>query len=316
MKLQTTIPLHPDGPPINYDSKIVLLGSCFSDHMGRKLNYLKFDTVQNPFGIIFNPLSIFNLLDRASTHRQFVEKDVFEKDGLWHCLEVHSLCNASEKAVYIDLLNEKLQQLRVGLQQATHIVLTLGTAWVYEYTKTRLVVANCHKIPQKEFAKRLLSVEDLTEVLGKINACIKTLNPNAHRIITVSPVRHIKDGVTENARSKAHLLSGIHRVKDIDSALKYFPSYEIMMDELRDYRFYEKDLLHPNETAISIIWEKFATVWVSTATIHLQKEIASIQAGLAHRPFNANSVEHVKFQKKLQERITQLKELLPAIDFS
>ncbi len=315
MKLQTNIPLREQEHQINYRSKLVLLGSCFSQNIGEQLEYFKFQRLQNPFGIVFNPVSTEILLKRVAANNRFKETDLFEKDGLWHCLEVHSLVNAQSKPAYLDLLNSSLDELRNYMAASSHVILTFGTAWIYRYLATNEVVANCHKIPQKEFNKELLSVELISEAIEKIITHIRSVNKNAQIITTISPVRHLKDGFVENARSKAHLLSGLHKVLDEKEGLYYFPSYEVMMDELRDYRFYQSDLLHPNETAISIIWEKFKSVWISSETEPLQKEIDTIQKGLQHRPFNAKGTVHRKFQKNLQEKIEKVRTILPHIDF-
>src|SRR5690606_5222848 len=179
---------------------------------------------------------------------------------------------------------------------------------------------NCHKLPQKNFTKELLSIEEISKSIENIFSKISEINPQAIIINTVSPVRHIKDGFVENSLSKAHLFSAMHRIINRKSSIEnrqsfYFPSFEIMMDELRDYRFYAEDLLHPNKTAIEIIWQKFSEVWISSGTESLQKEIASIQNGLNHRPFNPESVEHLQFSENLRKKIVSLKNLLPHIEF-
>ncbi len=311
MKLQTTIPVSPQSNQIDYNSNVLLLGSCFAENMGGKLDYFKFPNLCNPFGIIFNPISIQRLIARAIHDEMFTDADVFSKDSLWHCFEVHSLITAGTKEDFLVLLNDKLCELKQALSSATHIIFTFGTAWVYRHNASRAIVANCHKVPQKEFSKELLSVSELTTGLAQTAAMIEKVNPSATRITSVSPVRHLKDGFVENTRSKAHLISGIHKVEGIH----YFPSYELMMDELRDYRFYEPDLLHPNATAIEIIWERFKLVWVASETAALQKEIDTIQKGLLHRPFHPESASHVAFQKKLRLKIKEITAQLPYIEF-
>ncbi|MCH9659390.1 MAG: GSCFA domain-containing protein [Bacteroidetes bacterium] len=315
MKLQTNISLLPERDQIDYESKVLLLGSCFSENIGDKLEYFKFQNLQNPFGIIFNPVSIGKLIDRALTNRLFSEEDVFESKGLYHCFEVHSLVSAPKKSNLVGLLNEHLGQLREALFQSSHIVITLGTGWVYRHKSTSTIVANCHKISQYEFEKELLSVPKISEIIKEISASILKVNAKAHCVFTVSPVRHIKDGFVENTQGKAHLLAGLHQGIATASNSGYFPSYEIVMDELRDYRFYSKDMVHPNETAIDIIWERFNEVWVAKETAELQKEIDGIQRGLQHRPFHPNSDEHQRFQLKLQEKIRILQSNMPHISF-
>lgn len=315
MKLQTSIALPPKQPSIDYASKLVLLGSCFSQNIGDKLAYFKFQQTTNPFGVIFHPVAIEKLLERAVHGAFFSEKDIFFYNEQWHCFDVHSALSRPDKQNFLDSLNTQLSVLRNSLETASHIVLTFGTAWVYKQKETASIVANCHKVPQAAFLKELLSVEQISESITNSIQYIKELNANATIIATLSPVRHLKDGFTENARSKAHLLAGIHHVVDT-AALQYFPSFEIMMDELRDYRFYDEDLIHPNNTAIRIIWEKFKEVWISSETKETQKEIALIQRGLQHRPFFPESESHKVFFEGLQKKIKVITERFPHIKFT
>ena len=312
MNLQTQIPLLPEAPQIEYASKIVLMGSCFTENMGGKLDYFQFQNVQNPFGVIFNPVSLGLLIERAVQEIPFSEKDLFEQQGLWQSFEAHSSLAGSIAEEVLENLNAQRVALKKGLVEATHIILTLGTSWVYRFKKTGAIVANCHKVPQQEFTKELLSVADIQSSLEALFSEIKKVNPSATLIFTVSPVRHLKDGFVENTQSKAHLITAIHGLQGI----KYFPAYELMMDELRDYRFYGEDMLHPNAIAIEYIWEKFREVWIDPASEKLQKEIDSLQKGLRHQPFQPDSEAHQKFQKSLQEKIETLREVLPWIRFN
>ena len=316
MKLQTQIPFSSEANQINYDSSTVLLGSCFTEHIGEKLEYYKFQNFQNPFGIIFHPLALVRLINRAIQQKMFTEEDIFEQGGNWHCLEVHSLLSHLDKTEYLRLLNDTLEKFRHHLENATHVLITLGTAWGYRYSKSDAIVANCHKIPQTEFSKELFSVAEVTASCLNMTRMISGLNEKAEIVFTVSPVRHLKDGFVENMRSKAHLISGIHSLLDTtEEGVSYFPSYEIMMDELRDYRFYTEDMLHPNRTAIDIIWDRFSQVWIDPATEAVRKEISVIQSGLAHRPFHPESASNKAFQEQLQEKIEKIQGRFPHIRF-
>ncbi len=327
MKLQTQIPLKPEENQIDYSSKILLLGSCFSENIGGKFDYYKFQNLQNPFGVIFNPLSIERLIVRAIENVSFSEKDIFQHNEIWKCFDAHSELAALDKTEFLNNLNSALKNLREALFSSTHIIFTFGTSWVYRNIESNETVANCHKLPQKNFKKELLSIEEISKSIQNISNKISEVNPNATIINTVSPVRHIKDGFAENTLSKAHLISAIHQtichpelvegqqLTTINHQLFYFPSFEIMMDELRDYRFYSEDMLHPNKTAIEIIWQKFSTVWISSETESLQKEIASIQNGLLHRPFNPTSAEHHHFFEKLEQKISSITKQFPHIQF-
>lgn len=315
MKLQTQIPLKPEANQIGYTSKVVLLGSCFAENMGAKLSYLKFQSTLNHFGILFNPVAIERLIKRVINYNYFTEEDTFFYNEQWHCFEVHSSLSNPDKVEFLSTLNIALDHFKQSLAEATHIVFTYGTAWVYREILSDVIVANCHKIPQQKFNKELLSPDDVSDVLLSIEGLIREINPTCVLINTVSPVRHIKDGIVENSRSKAHLLAGVHEVVSAKKQNYYFPSFEIMMDELRDYRFYTKDLLHPNETAIDIIWEKFSYVWIGSETLVLQKKISEIESGLQHRPFNAASQAHKKFLSNLEKKISEVIKALPWASF-
>ena len=315
MKLTTPIKLSRQNSPINYSSKVLLLGSCFAQNMGAKLEYYKFQQCTNPFGILFHPVAIEKLITRAINQNWFTSKDVFLQNEQWHCFLAHSkLSNTSEEDL-ISALNLALEKLRFSLLEASHVVFTFGTAWVYKHLEKDTIVANCHKVPQKEFVKQLLSPDDVSDVLLGIETKLRTINPTCSIINTVSPVRHIKDGLIANSRSKAHLIAGVQEIVSPEKLNYYFPSYEIMMDELRDYRYYKEDLIHPNQTAIHLIWEKFLSSWVASETFEIQKKIAVIQNGLLHIPFNENSKAHIHFKKDLETKISEIKEQLPWATF-
>ena len=315
MKLQTHIPLQPELHQINYDSQILLMGSCFAVNIGERLEFYKFQHLLNPFGIVFHPLAIEKLVTRAINEDLYTEADIIFQNEQWHCFEVHSSLSQIEKDDFIKTINNKLKQLQKYLLTASHIIFTYGTAWVYRYIETDTVVANCHKIPQKKFLKELLTVEEVSASIENSLTLIKDINPEAKFVHTISPVRHLKDGFVENSLSKARLIAGLQEIIEPRRRIYYFPAYEIMMDELRDYRFYNEDMVHPNKTAIAIIWEQFKHVWIASETEELQKEIASIQAGLSHRPFNSKSEAHQAFLKDLQQKIAQLQLRLPYINF-
>ena len=315
MKLTTPIKLSRQNSPINYSSKVLLLGSCFAQNMGAKLEYYKFQQCTNPFGILFHPAAIEKLITRAVNQIWFTSKDVFLQNEQWHCFLAHSkLSNTSEEDL-ISALNSALEKLRTSLEEASHVVFTFGTAWVYKHLEKDTIVANCHKVPQKEFVKHLLSPDDVSDVLLGIETKLRTINPTCSIINTVSPVRHITDGLIANSRSKAHLIAGVQEIVSPEKLNYYFPSYEIMMDELRDYRYYKEDLIHPNQTAIAIIWNAFTGSWICPETAALQKKIATIQSGLLHTPFNENSKAHIHFKKDLEVQISQVQKALPWATF-
>ena len=315
MKLQTKIAIPKQEPKIDYSSKVLLLGSCFSQNIAEKLDFYQFQNLSNPFGIVFNPVSIVRLLERALNTDLFTEKDIFFNNERWQCYEVHSELSQIDKNEYLAVLNEILIQFRKYLLSTSHIIITLGTAWVYILKNTGTVVANCHKVLQQEFDKRLLTVSEIEESLQKAQTLLEEHNPYTTIIYTVSPVRHVKDGIVENSQSKAYLLSAIHQINNQKSPItnvqsSYFPSFEILMDELRDYRFYEADMIHPSQASIDHIWEQFNNTWIASETLVLQKKIAAIRQGLSHRPFNKDSEGHQKFLKNLQQKISEVKKEL------
>jgi GSCFA family len=309
MNFTTKIPIPQNTHPIDYNSRIVSLGSCFAENIGEKLYYYKFQTQVNPFGIIFNPFSIEKLIERVVLQRHFTKDDIFFFNERWHCYEVHSELSHSDSEVLLRNLNQILSDTQKQLQQATHIIFTYGTSWVYRHIETNAIVANCHKVPQKQFTKELLSIDKIQKSIQNTISLIATLNPKCNFIFTVSPVRHLKDGFVENQVSKAHLIAAIYdnlKTEHLELNTDYFPSYEIMMDELRDYRFYADDMIHPSPMAIDYIWERFTATQIDANAIATMELIQTIQKGLAHRPFNPNSESHQKFEANLKEKIATL----------
>ena len=306
MNFRTNIQLKKEENQIDYASKLLLIGSCFSENISKKLAYYKFDVASNPFGILFNPKAIETLIGNSLNEKIYTEKDIFLLNERWHCFDAHSDLSAVDKNELIFNLNSAIKSTKKQLNESTHIIITLGTAWVYKFAETGFVVGNCHKVPQKKFAKELLSVEEVTASLENICTLIKDINPKATIVFTVSPVRHLKDGFVENSQSKAHLITAIHETLEVVSE-KYFPSFEIMMDDLRDYRFYNSDMIHPNETAVDYIWEHFMHVWINENAASIMKEVDTIQKGLAHKPFNPNSEQHLHFLADLQQKIENMK---------
>lgn len=321
MKLQTQIAFTRARNQISYQSQLLILGSCFAENIGTKLEYYKFQTLRNPFGILYHPLAIEKLISRAINGDTYSEKDLFFVNERWHCFEAHSDLSDPSKEALLEKLNTALRHTHQQISKSTHIIVTLGTAWVYKHLAANSVVANCHKVPQKEFSKELLSVHEIVKSLEFTIKNIQTLNQKAQLVFTVSPVRHLKDGFVENQRSKAHLISAIHTVIDATALAtnvphEYFPAYELQMDELRDYRFYEADLVHPNPIAIAYIWEKFVEVWISANTHATLEKVAAVQKGLQHRPFNQESKQHKAFIRSLENKITYLQQEYPFMEFS
>jgi GSCFA family len=316
MNFTTKVPIEKYKNPIDYKSKIISLGSCFAENMAEKFEYFKFQNSVNPFGIIFNPVSIEKLVNRIVNQIEFTEEDIFFHNNLWHCFEIHSELSNANKEDFLRNLNLILSKNFEIISNATHIIITYGTSWVYRSKTSNEIVANCHKVPQNQFDKEILSVEIIEKSIQKTINLIKKINPNCNFIFTISPVRHIKDGFVENQRSKAHLLTALHSSIFHLPTSNYFSSYEIMMDELRDYRFYADDMLHPSQSAIDYIWIKFFENYVSETQFNLMNQVCEIQRALKHRPFNPESESHLKFLSNLNLKISKIQEVLPSVKFS
>jgi len=285
MKLTTSFDIPNHTQPIAYDSKMVLLGSCFSQNIGDKLAYYGFDAMVNPFGVIFNPHSLMVLMERSLTDG-FSDIDISETFSYL----AHSDLDGVDKNETLTNLQKSGSQLKTELESASHLILTLGTAWIYEFKETGTIVANCHQQPQKLFNKRLLTIDEISQSLQHIKSLVNAVNPGVQIILTLSPVRHTKDGMVENSRSKARLHEAIQQQCENENAY-YFPAFEILMDELRDYRFYARDMIHPNATAVDYVWLRFRESVINTNTSNAIKSIEKYRKLAAHRPKNATAHE-------------------------
>lgn len=318
MQFFTKVPITTSLTPISYESQIVVMGSCFAENIGAKLDFYKFQHAANPFGIIFNTISIEKIIQRVVRKKFYTEEDIFFHNERWHCFEIHSDFSHPDSGFFLAKLNETLALMREKLSASTHFIITLGTSWVYKLIESQEIVANCHKIQQKNFSKHLLSAAETLASLERIVDLVRLINAKCNFVFTISPVRHLKDGFIENQVSKSNLILAVYNLLQKTSAeanLSYFPSYEIMMDELRDYRFYNSDLLHPNATAIDYIWSRFRETAIEKSSYFTMDQVAIIQQGLQHRPFNVDSLLHKKFLKNLHEKIVQMQVQHPFMKF-
>ncbi|MFV8226255.1 GSCFA domain-containing protein [Christiangramia aquimixticola] len=316
MEFRTKVPVSKSRNLITHSSGLVLLGSCFVENIGEKLQWFKFKPLQNPFGIIFHSNPLLRLIERLVNNQMFDENDLIHFEGNWLSLEAHSVMNAESKEKVLENLNSALKESRNSIIEAEYVIISLGSAWAYEYVANNKKVANCHRIPQKQFKKVLSSGSEIAEDLQSIRQALNKINKDLKIICTVSPVRHLKDGFVGNQRGKSNLISGVHDFIEEGKNAFYFPSYEIMMDELRDYRFYKDDMIHPGELAINYIWEQFSENWMSDETLNLNLKIDKIQKALAHRPRAENSDEHKKFLTKIYAKIEEIHKKHPEITFS
>ncbi len=302
MNFRTQLPEIVSATQLNYQSKIVLVGSCFAENMADAFRFRAFETTVNPFGIVFNPISLAKVINKTICSTKFTINELVFYNDVYQCLDIHSKFKNKDAEVLLEELNKIQERFYTHLQTATHIFITLGTAWVYDSLETNQTVANCCKIPQKMFRKRILSIQEIESSLKNIVDNLLNFNSKATIIFTVSPVRHIKDGFVENQRSKAHLIAALHTVLEQYSTVEYFPSYELILDELRDYRFYTEDMLHPNQTAISYVWQRVTETYMDKKTQELMQEVEQLKKMMAHKPFDTSTVAYQKFLTQMEEK--------------
>lgn len=294
---------------IDYNSRIVMLGSCFAENIGKKLIDCGFNVVMNPMGILYNPISIFSALERIVEGREFTEDELFCHNGLWTSFMHHGSFSHADKNEALKMMNERLKEGHEQLKDATHLIITFGSAEVYEHDGK--VVSNCHKLPAREFTHRLLSINEINNLYKSF--AIKTQNiASLQTIFTVSPVRYLGNGAHHGQINKATLLLATNEICKKTGA-DYFPSYEIMMDELRDYRYYAEDMIHPSDVAINYIFEQFTETYLTDEAIRTADEIQKIKKSLAHRPLHPDSEEYQNFKKKLSQQIAAIVEKYPNV---
>ncbi len=304
---RTPVTIPPATAGIDLQSQILTLGSCFSDHIGDRLIGNKFNALSNPFGIIYNPRSIFWLLQYALTRSAPRADGYVERDGVFYHYDFHSRFSNPNKGVLEGQLKQAIDETTAYLHQADVLLLTLGTIFIYKKNADGATVASCHKVEASNFAKYKLSSPEIVQEFKVTYDTIKKANPSIKIILTVSPVRHIKDTLVQNSLSKATLVVACHDIVQQMKDVSYFPSFEIMVDDLRDYRFYEADMLHPSHVAIDYIWEKFGNTYFDDRTISFLREWAIIRNALAHRPFHPAAPAHQQFLLKTIQRLNDLK---------
>lgn len=301
---------------ISHKNALLMAGSCFSEHIGQRLSHLKFNVSTNPFGIVFNPESIRMLFDRIIEKKQFTDQDVFEKDGQWFCFEAHSTIKAGTKTHLLEILNALVDEWNRKLKTSDMLIITFGSAFAYEHKTQQHIVANCHKLPQATFNKLLLEPQNLVAGYKLLIEKLQRFNPSLNILFTVSPVKHLRDGVEENSLSKAILLQTVHWLVKQFEHCSYFPSYELVNDDLRDYRFYKEDMAHPNEQAIEYVWQKFMAVYFNEETCLLCEKMEQISQAMNHRFFNENSETSLNFKKKFYDKCLLFQSHYPFLNLS
>ena len=309
MEFRTPVEWHGESEEIKYSDHVLLMGSCFAENVGGLLLENKFSCDVNPFGILYNPLSIAKALRQMLDGKVYTMDDLFESGGQWHSWMHHSSFSLTDADECLNRINLRLEKAASALPRTSWLIMTWGTAFVYE--KDSEIVGNCHKQPDRFFKRRLLDVDTIYREWNDTLREAKQRFPGLKVMLSVSPIRHLKDGLHGNQISKSVLLLAIDRLcRELDFC-HYFPSYEIVMDELRDYRFYAEDMLHPSPLAVKYIWECFCSTYMSKDTQRVMKEWADIQKGLAHRPFNPDSDAYRRFLSQIVLKIEELKEKFP-----
>jgi len=300
VKFKLTLSAHPSNTSIAYQQKTMLIGSCFTENMGAKLKQHLFETLENPHGILFNPVSVKNAISDYISNKQYTENDLFLLNDVWNSWHHHSRFSGITKEEALHKINNSIKEANAFLKSANHLIITLGSAWLYTLNENApdhagLVVANNHKAPSSWFTKKLMKSAELQGDLKSLVEALQQFNPSLHIIFTISPVRHLREGLVENNRSKAVLIQVVHDLMETNSNVEYFPAYEYVIDDLRDYRFYAEDLVHPNYAATNYVWEKFVETYFAVETQLVMKQVAEMQLALHHKPFFAGSTEHQKF---------------------
>lgn len=315
MNFFTPVNIKPLDPPINYRNRLLLVGSCFTEHIGNYLGEVKFNVLQNPNGILFDPVSVCNSLVSYIHNKQYSGDDLFSLNEGWHSWQHHSRFSKPEREESLRLINESQNRAHEFLKQTDWLIITLGSSFVYKLAESGMPVANCHKAQPQTFNKHLSTIEEIVTKFDETIHQLFQFNNHLRIIFTISPVRHLRDGVVDNNRSKARLIEAVHHLVNKFDRLYYFPAYELVIDVLRDYRFYDIDLAHPNYSATQFVLEKFAESCLDAEAVNLSEEIKKLVIARNHKPFNANSGQHRQFLKTQLEKTKQLQHQYPFLDF-
>lgn len=316
MQLMLDLDIAPLPKPITYNSNILLIGSCFTENMTERLQKAKFRSLANPNGILFNPLSVAQSLDDYIMHRQYAQHELFYLNELWNSWDHHTRFSHIGAVEALKSINQSLDEASNAVHTVSHIIITLGSAFQYYLVDNNRPVANNHRAPAQWFEKRLLDISIIIERLAETLDKLFAVNKDVQVIFTISPVRHIRDGVIDNNRSKARLIEAVHTLCNQYVHCVYFPAYEIVIDILRDYRYYDIDFVHPNFLATSFIWEQFAKACIEPTTQQLMQQVQEITTARAHRPRFPETEAHQKFKAGYITKINNLLKQHPSLNLS
>ena len=314
MNFRTHVELPEKEVKIAHSERIMLWGSCFVENIGNLLKENKFRCEVNPLGILYNPISIAESIQQVLVKKVYEETDLFQSGGMWHSWMHHSDFSSFSSKECLERINRNMAMVADTLSHTDWLVMTWGTAYVYYLQQNQMIVGNCHKQPEKLFVRKRLEVAEIVEVWKRLLDGLRTLNPQLKVMFTVSPIRHAKDGMHGNQLSKSVLLLAVDELCRTWSDCYYFPSYEIVMDELRDYRFYADDMLHASEKAVEYIWECFCQCYFNKKTREIIKEWESVKRALEHKPFNPESETYRNFLSQIVLKISQIKEKFPYLE--
>lgn len=306
MKLRTEVNIvATTAQRIKVEHQVFSIGSCFASEMSQRLSDGQLRTLHNPFGTIFNPYSIHQAMQRITANHHYTASDLIFENGRYLSLDHHTSFDHQDETLVLENINQNIQSAHHFLKEAQWIIITYGTSFIYEYLPTRQPVANCHKIPQQRFSKRLLSDAEIQNAMAETIACIQNIAPEDVQILfSISPVRHTKEGMIENQWSKAKLINQLHQVIAELPHAHYLPIYEIMVDDLRDYRFYKADMIHPTPQAVDYIFEQFMAAYAAPETRDFIKENFKILNGLQHRPLLQDEA-YTRFLDQLKQKMAQ-----------
>lgn len=316
MELRTEIDLQEASFKIDYSKKLMSIGSCFSDHFGNHLVHHKFNHLNNPAGISFNPSSISKLLETFIQKKSVLPTDLVEREGQYYHFDFHGMYSDGEPQILTNKINDMISKTHDHLSHLDVLIITLGTSFVYRLKSSDTIVNNCHKFPNQDFERILLTPSNIIKDLTPQFTKLKDLNPNLEIILTVSPVRHIRDGIVQNQRSKSHLIAAVHHLVEQNDYCHYFPAYELLMDELRDYRFYSEDMIHPSKQATNYVISRFIDSYLAENSKEQIAEIGKLKNNLSHRIMKKGSISHQKFVEQQIQSIESLEIKYPTIDFS
>ena len=300
MDFRTKVSLNWLGERINHHHSLIFFGSCFADEVGNMFGASKFNVLQNPFGVLYNPLSIANAIERSLDALPYSDKELIKVGNLYHSFAHHSLYSHTDKELMLRNINNELSKCSCKLKNADYLFITFGTAWVYELKESGEVVANCHKLPASTFNRRRASIAELVQRSAEVIEKLLSVNPDINIVLTVSPIRHLKDGIHENSLSKSTLLLMCEELQGMFSKnITYLPTYEILLDELRDYRFYADDMAHPSKKAVEYVWERIREEVLSSESETIIKEWGKIRQGINHRLMSADTEGYKLFLNSL-----------------